>query len=171
MKGPFITNHKHFHSNKLSNTDAILNHIRTVVGKIDGVSKQPSCYEIPYMMLQRRLIDHSEVKLVFLDKEYSHSVRSNTTCMSFKGTTQEELVTFGNSVFEILKMHEHRFIFDGLFRIDVFKTEDGKLVVNELESLEAEYFGSDVEEARVAEFLKSYWEKKIYDCISAVCCV
>ena len=68
-----------------------------------------------------------------------------------------------------MKEHEDVYMLDGLLRIDVFKTKDNRLVVNELESLEAEYFGDDVEEARFNEFLKSYWEKKIYDCLTVVC--
>jgi hypothetical protein len=167
MKAPFVTNAQHFHSRKLCSVDAIMKHIRVVVNDISGVHRRPSCYVIPYMMLQKRLDNNSEVKLVFLDKKFSHIASMANTVKSFEDYPQDKLAAFGYEVLSILSQYEEVFILDGLLRIDLFKTEDGKLVVNELESLEAEHYGSFEEESRVGEFLKRYWEKKIYDCITS----
>jgi len=52
---------------------------------------------------------------------------------------------------------------DGLVRVDLFVSNEKKLVVNEIEGIEAVYFASNVEkENAVDTFLNNYWEKKIY---------
>ena len=55
-------------------------------------------------------------------------------------------------------------ITSGLFRVDIFQTINGHLVVNEFESLETNYYGSPVEEACVERFLEDYWLEKV-DCV------
>ena len=60
-----------------------------------------------------------------------------------------------------------KFVLDGLVRIDIMMSNDGNLVLNEFEGIEAVYFSADeVQERTVDCFLEKYWEEKIYDCIT-----
>ena len=50
------------------------------------------------------------------------------------------------------------FLSDGICRVDLFCTTDGRLVVNEFESLDAAFYGSNEEDFHTAEFLIAYYE-------------
>jgi len=55
-------------------------------------------------------------------------------------------------------------ITDGLVRVDVMQTKDGRLVVNEFEGFEALYEGTgsaDSKDYRAKNFLINYYEKKL----------
>ena len=79
-----------------------------------------------------------------------------------------DLISFGNACLEALKgSSSDKFVLDGLVRIDIMMSNDGNLVLNEFEGIEAVYFSADeVQERTVDCFLEKYWEEKIYDCIT-----
>lgn len=52
-------------------------------------------------------------------------------------------------------------ITDGLFRVDVFQTRLGELVVNEFESLDAVYYCGRDTSHHVTNFLCEYWVKQL----------
>jgi hypothetical protein len=63
-----------------------------------------------------------------------------------------------------LKRNNPSAIVDGLVRVDVMCTRDGRLIVNEFESLEAGYQASSSSfnyEAFVFDFLTDYWSVQI----------
>jgi len=161
MKAPFITNRNHFHSYPSDAASAIMN-LKGIHNKIH-VTK--SCFDVPYVMLQERVKCNNEVKLVFLDGVYHHtlSCTTKTITMSLAGVTDAELVHFATTVMQSLAEHDE-YILDGLVRVDVFKDNDGELVVNELESLEARTFTLNEGLANATQdFLEQYWEKKLYN--------
>ena len=110
--------------------------------------------------------DNREVKIVFLGGEYGHimSCAVSSVQKSLPGIDQDVLIGFAKDVMRRIATH-HEYIVDGLVRVDVFKNNDGELVVNELESLEARYFthGNKLQECQL--FLEQYWERKILICI------
>ena len=58
-------------------------------------------------------------------------------------------------------------ILDGLVRVDIMNCHDGRLVVNEFESLEAQYSrgcGRSTKEEAISQSLQSYWERQIDRC-------
>jgi len=58
-------------------------------------------------------------------------------------------------------------VLDGMVRVDIFVSNEGKLVVNEIEGTEAVYFTTDTDREYATEhFLQNYWEKKIYHCVN-----
>lgn len=60
-----------------------------------------------------------------------------------------------------MKIDNHPFILDGLVRVDLFKSNTGNLVVNELESLNAGYGGCKEDKTNEAkEYLSHYWQVK-----------
>ena len=78
------------------------------------------------------------------------------------------MITFGTNILHTLKANHPHFIVDGLFRVDVFFSE--RLVLNELESLEANFYAtSEKDEANVNNFLKLYWETKIHNSVADAC--
>ena len=116
---------------------------------------------------------NDEVKMVFLNKKFSHfSVdgKNRAVKLSLQGYDRDELINFGLQVIQkVEERSNNACIVDGLFRVDVFKGNNGSLVVNELETMDLEYF-SRVEQnpLSVLMFLQYYWEKKIYDCITGL---
>ena len=169
LKAPFTTNSQHFKSYVENSSDAFSAMNRVTRDLYHN--SMPTCYEIPYMMLQERVKDNAEVKMIFLNFEFNHfaSTRGRNFVTRLPGYSEEDLIAFGYSVLEKLKSNNlgQVYILDGLVRIDIFKANSGELVLNEVESLEAGYQTSDaVSCARVDDFLHTYWETKIYDSIN-----
>jgi len=133
----------------------------------DNFGDSPRCYELPYMMLQERVNDNKEVKLVFLNGNFSH-VASARKC-SLPGFTTEDLVSFAKEMLELLRSSSNHCILDGIVRVDIFKSNSGHLVVNEFESLDALYTGTSESCTNNTDlFLNLYWEGKIYNSICAL---
>lgn len=81
------------------------------------------------------------------------------------GVENAKLVDFAKSVMQCIAAHDE-YILNGLVRVDVMQNNEGQLVLNELESLEARH--DTLDETLSAEcysFLFQYWEKTIYECI------
>lgn len=168
LKAPFTTNSQHFKTFVSTPFEALsaMNRVTR-----DLTSQRPTCYDIPYMMLQERVIDNTEVKMVYLNLEFSHfaSSPSRNQATRLRGFNDDDLVSFGHTVLERLVSNslDQVYILDGLVRIDIFKDNNGELVLNEVESLEAGYQTCDASScARVDDFLHIYWERKIYDSIN-----
>ena len=165
MKAPFVTNRKHFHYYP-KDGDAAIAFLKCSYRKM-YIKK--NIFAVPYLMLQERVKNNTEVKLIFLNGIYHHTMSCavSSVQMSFTGISAAQLIDFANSVMESISAHEE-YIVDGLVRIDLFRNNAGELVVNELESLEARYFTLDSNIlASCVTFLQEYWEKKIYSCIDS----
>jgi hypothetical protein len=75
---------------------------------------------------------------------------------------REELFEFAENAVRMLKAAWPASLTDGLFRVDIFQTAEGKLVVNEFESLEADYATSSITDtAVVTDFLFQYWVNQL----------
>lgn len=174
MKAPFTTNSQHFKwfiSNSQFEAMSAMNRVTK-----DLNSNHPTCYAIPYMMLQEKAFNNTEPKIVYLNKQFSHFAggrgRGSAVVKSLPGYTSDDLIKFGHDVIDRLSNNSlgHNYILDGLVRIDMFKSNDGKLVLNEVESLEAGYKTNDENAcARVATFIQIYWETKIFNSIHTLC--
>lgn len=163
MKPGYTTNSLHF-KKYVDTAEQVKDHLNRVMDDMYGDS--PTCYEVPYIMLQVRVSDNSEVKLVFLNKQYSHMVSSESRLikMSLDGFETSDLVAFAKEALELLP--EDEYILDGLVRVDIFRNDDGALVLNEFESLEAAYFtASATRMGNTEDFLEAYWERKFYECL------
>ena len=116
-------------------------------------------------------MDNSEVKMVYLNFEFNHfaSSQSRKLVSRLPGYSDEDLIAFGHSVLERLRTNnlEQCYILDGLVRIDIFKSNSGELVLNEVESLEAGYQTLHAAScAKVDTFLQMYWQTKLYDSVN-----
>lgn len=171
MKAPYVTNSGYFKRYVNTVSDAMA-HIKTVCDNIyrrQGGSQTHPCYEIPYMLLQQRVLCNDEAKLCFFNMKFSHFVSGKNLKHSFKGYTKEDLIMFAYHCLQSIKHLENQYVLDGLVRVDLFKDDQGLLVVNELESLEAS-ISSLVEKNRCqsSEFLTDYWYCKICESIACI---
>lgn len=165
IKAPYVTNSNHFKFYPTTSKKAV-SRIKSIIEDL-FFSSMPTCYEIPYLMLQERVDQNKEAKLCFLNMKFSHLISSTTTRKSQRGFSTEELISFAYNALKMLETScRGSCILDGLVRVDLFKSNDGKLVVNEFESLEARYFGDVAEMTQVENFLKDYWEIKISHCVN-----
>lgn len=108
-----------------------------------------------------------EVKLVFLGGKFHHIFQCSVGMIRMKmpDFDNASLVEFGTSVIDCVSHHDE-YILSGLVRVDIMKNNDGQLVLNELESLEAGHATLDpVLSGACSRFLSEYWEKVIYECI------
>ena len=133
FKAPFTANSMHF-KQYVSTPDQAMRHYSKVHSDLFG--DHFSCYEIPYLILQERVENNSEAKLCFLNKKFSHFCTGSTANSSIRHTLGEysskDLIQFGSMIIESLSENEE-FILDGLLRVDIFKDNNGILVVNEIE--------------------------------------
>jgi hypothetical protein len=83
-----------------------------------------------------------------------------------KFAEEGELLQFAQTALERFRAAAPFAITDGLFRVDIFQTIAGNMVVNEFESLDAEYQSaiSGTNEATYS-FLERYWYQKFKEYI------
>ena len=171
MKAPYVT-HSTYFKRYISTVSEGKSHIKNVCDNIYrrqcAIQGHP-CYEIPYMMLQQRVTNNDEAKLCFLNKKFSHFVSGSSTVQSFRGYSQHDLILFAYQCLQSLANLSHIYIFDGLVRVDLFKDDQGLLVLNEIESLEAGCQSSlEQKNCQTNQFLINYWYHTICDSITCL---
>ena len=159
IKGPFTTNSqciKFVHS-----IDEMKDSMRILSEKYFG--------NLPYLMIQPCMYNRKEYKIVVLNNTavYKAGISTGSNNRSKNGINkafaeEEELLQFAQTALERFRAAAPFAITDGLFRVDIFQTITGKLVVNEFESLDAEYQSttSGKNEATYS-FLERYWFEKL----------
>ena len=159
IKGPFTTNSqciKFVHS-----IGGMVNAMRLLSNRFFG--------HLPYLMIQPCMHNRKECKVVVLNNSpvYQAGISTGGNSKSKNGVRRsfadfEELQQFANQAIAQLRLAAPFAITDGLFRVDIFQTAAGKMVVNEIESLDAEYQSSISGRAEaVYTFLEKYWCHKI----------
>ncbi len=99
-----------------------------------------------------------------------HSISAFSKTKSSFGhrrTTRKETFTFAASAVAALVQSCPASICDGLVRVDIFTNASGLLVVNEFESLEAEYGSTEQNEIEIHNFLVAFWEKHLRSALPA----
>ena len=122
-------------------------------------------------MIQPCVYNRKEFKVIILNSDpfyisavdrKSSKKSANGINKSFSKAPHNELLAFCKESVDQLKRNCPYAIVDGLFRVDVMQMRSGRLVVNEFESLEANYYGKiDTQEFIVSTFIKHYWIKKV----------
>jgi hypothetical protein len=99
--------------------------------------------------------------IIYVSKYSKH----NGDTQRFSSAPHTELFKFARACNAMLSERCPEYINDGgLIRVDVMQRANGKMVVNEFESLEACWEGSsDVVNFRVATNLQNYWCTKLND--------
>jgi hypothetical protein len=155
VKPPFVTNR--FHLKKFKDEDNLLTHLTEFF--------EDDCGVFPYTMIQPCMENTKEYRVIYIPSKSIQYIVSSTVGSkgykekAFSSPPHEELFAFVKRAFEIFNNNCFYAITDGLFRIDVFQNKNGDFVVNELESLLADYGGS--RETEVTAYLFEYWLKKL----------
>lgn len=138
-----------------------------------GVLSRKYFGHIPYLMIQPCMYNRKEYKIVSLNQTptYLASIASGRNKRSAGGVNKtfadtDTLLAFADFAIRRFRSHAPFAITDGLLRVDVFQDVNGNLVVNEIESLDAEY-GCSSYDARYQNmthsFLIKYWENNLAD--------
>jgi hypothetical protein len=139
---------------------------KTIGGVVDAIRNANDAlfYRIPYIMIQACMSNRKEYKIVVFNQiiqyimvEYKHSKPSK----AFSKKPHKELFSFVYEAIQDLKNDCPAFICDGLVRVDIFQNKHGRLVVNEFESLEANYYSKHIDDMLLTEKLTDYWIEKI----------
>jgi hypothetical protein len=115
----------------------------------------------PYAMLQACMINRREYKVVCLNSEpiYIAHIKTFRSGKSFSTEPHTLLFEFVRSAIQSIKASMPGTFTEALFRVDVFKRNDGRLVVNEFENMEAGFESSCENEAIVHDFIRNFWNK------------
>ena len=129
--------------------------------------------QFSYLMLQPVMQNRREEKVVLFNGEpcYIADKSINPTQSGSKFADSQQLLAFAAHAVRLLKSRDRLFLCDGLVRVDLFCNSSMQLVVNEFESLEANYTKSPFErQAKVTEQLAQYWEDVLRRCLSIAVC-
>lgn len=120
--------------------------------------------QIPYVMLQPCMKNRLEYKVICINGEAQYvSNIKRSTGTSFSSHPHEALFQFAEDA--ILRAKNSGcpgLIINGILRVDIFQNQRGDFIVNELESLDAEYCSNNsVGECAAGVFLEVYWYEHI----------
>jgi len=111
--------------------------------------------KIHYAILQPLLPNRKEYKMVFLNGNFSHTAENDKKANpAFAFGTVESRVSFATEILTVLRQRLPGCLFAPLMRFDVM-FYDGKMVLNEIESLEAQFSGTG--DGNVGGFLEKFW--------------
>ena len=159
---------------------------------INQIHNNKACDIFPYLILQERMVHDNESKIVLLGGQarfpltlLPHSPLRLTPlpdtplrpprfvtsvdkqsglikAKKFEAVSRETLFKFAEDAYQELKKNCPYFCCEPMVRVDVFKTKDGRLVVNEFESLSANYgCANHNEELVVYDYILNFWESKL----------
>lgn len=129
--------------------------------------------DIPYCMIQAKMENNYECKVVCFNMEplyVSKRKRGYGSSIAKGKTGKADLLAFAGEAVRLLHQRCPAALLDGLVRVDIFRTcaaRGSQLIVNEFESLEADYYSSGVNEAYLESRLSTYWADVITQLIIA----
>jgi hypothetical protein len=122
---------------------------------------------IPYMMLQPCMKNKHEYKVVVLHEKpafvsYNYK-NSGSKRVAFSKYPFDDILQFAGIAVARLKKNCPEAITEGLIRVDIFQNKEKQFIVNEFESLDANYQANDgdmTKDSETAEILKIFWFEK-----------
>jgi hypothetical protein len=175
LKTPFSYNKQ----NKVS-----IKTIDSVIGDISVLKQQLSNEQknkrrlpsgTPYIMMQPMMVNLKEYKIVLFNGKVCYIAQSPSSykhgfAFSDKNNINE-MMLFAEKTIQSCFAKCPYMIIDGLVRVDVFETQDGRLVVNEFESLEAQHDSIKAEENGLMNMnLDEYWFEKLQMYLKVLLC-
>ena len=153
IKTPFSTNSR---NKKYARTlDEIIQKIR--------IQYDDLYHSIPYTMVQATMANKKEYKIVFFNcvpKYVSLPTTAYYVGRAFSSAPHTDLLKFAESALREFSAACPSALVGSMMRVDIFQTKSGKLVVNELESLEADHHcpSSGMKKAQVDDEIRQYYE-------------
>jgi hypothetical protein len=123
--------------------------------------------DIPYAMIQAKMANNYEAKVVCFNMTpmyISKRKRGYGQSIAKGKIGTHALLAFAGEALNLLHERCPAALLDGLVRVDIFRTcqaRGSRFVVNEFESLEADYSGSGNNEAAMDSCLTEYWTNVI----------
>jgi len=119
-------------------------------------------HSIPYTMVQATMANKKEYKVVLFNCEprYVSITPNNSRGKAFSDITHADLLKYAESALREFSAACPAALVSSLMRVDIFQTKLGKLVVNELESLEADHHCGEngFLKAQVDDEIRQYYE-------------
>lgn len=115
--------------------------------------------------------NRKEYKVAVFQEEVqflTYNSRKPTPSIAFSKPPHHKLLQFAYDAVQDLKNSCPEFLCDGLVRVDIFQNEAGNMVVNEFESLEANYYTSNHIDMVFMQKLITYWEVRLVNYTSLV---
>jgi hypothetical protein len=79
---------------------------------------------------------------------------------AFAYKKEDTVIAFASYAVNLLSERFPEAVLDGLVRVDIFITAENKMVVNEFESLEADFFGADhTLNSAMEQRMRNYWRE------------
>ena len=127
MKLPFVSNG--FHKSRVNSIDDIISKLEYYSNNFYGM--------YPYVMLQPYLTNKKEYKVAVFDGKPLYICKSTKrgSEKAFSNTTGR--MKFAENAVSLLKGRSRNVCCEGLIRVDIMQGNDGSMIVNEFESLEA----------------------------------
>jgi hypothetical protein len=114
---------------------------------------------LPYTMVQATMANKKEYKVVLFKGEARYISRGPTNKKGIAFSSKPELMDFAMEALKEFASACPNALVDSLMRVDIFQTMTGKLVVNELESLEADHLCSNgLDRITVDNEVRLYYE-------------
>jgi len=166
LKAPYVQNQIGFKNRTIRTTDEmddlIFRHLYDCPLKSMNKTKLSAADVFEYLILQPKMRKKNESKVILYNGKAQYIASTVAQGLS-QSHAKEELFAFAEKAWQHLsESTEGAFLSDGLTRVDIFCNKDGKLVVNEFESLDAQYSKYDAKsEANTKSFLEDYYYNKI----------
>ena len=156
---------------------AFCNNIEETFAAIRSLSNKRGNLRVPYLIIQPRLANRKEYKVCILSNPYTGEERKPFLCVHPRETSDGYAFIDKydrTKLFEFAKhakaMYEKNIgpLTYPLFRVDIMRLQNGKIVVNEFESLEAQVYSATfgqakraIEDAHTETFLADFWELEL----------
>ena len=134
-------------------------------------------WRIPYSLVQPRLSNRREYKVVILNGKASHIIPEDANGVkiayrekkNFSTAPHTELMLFAEMAVRHLVQMCSGTIGEYLIRVDIMQLDNEMMIVNEFESFEAVYISSCHEKTcHVQQFLNNFWVGKFTTLVNAV---
>jgi len=161
IKAPYVQNQVGFGLKFFKSYEEFLDKLRNIyesnntsLGKLHVCSTDV----FPYLIIQPRMQSNNESKIILWNGV------PQFVCSSLKGLSKRkstvEMMSFAEEACKHLKIQSNNvFLCDGITRVDLFCTAEGTLVVNEFESLDANYGCSEAKRCQLATKILHYYCK------------
>ena len=138
--------------------------MKEVVAILNGL-RHKYVDRIPYVMVQPCLKNRMEYKIVCRDGKacyVSSPAQKAGHRSAFSLAPHVGILAFAEHAIQVLKANIPATLSDFLIRVDVMQMNDGTLVVNEFESMEALYTSRPAEaEHFTYQWLEAYWARQL----------
>ena len=158
VKLPFVTNRKPFTTKSI---DRLFEYL------YNWVFKSESARVYPYIMVQPCLSNKREYKVITIpSQDIIYIASAKGTGHAYSIAPHERILNFAKETVQYFKTSCPHAITHQLFRVDILQTRDNKLVVNEFESIDANFvpnFGRSFHantsslEYQVKSFVETFW--------------